>query len=48
MVRYDQIDSSPRFIAIDLARQLLPGTFEHAPNHMIDHELDHTGFDIRY
>jgi hypothetical protein len=27
MARYKHIDTSPRFIAIDLARQLLPGTF---------------------
>ena len=30
MARYKYIDTSPRFIAIDLQRQLLPGTFEHA------------------
>ncbi len=30
MARYKAIDTSPRFLAIDLERQLLPGTFEHA------------------
>jgi len=30
MARYKTIDTSPRFIALDLERQLLPGTFEHA------------------
>jgi transposase len=48
MARYKMIDTSPRFIAVDLARQLLPGTFEHALNYLIDHELDLSGFDARY
>ena len=30
MARYKQIDTSPRFLAVDLEAQLLPGTFEHA------------------
>jgi hypothetical protein len=30
MVRYKQIDTSSRFIAVDLERQLLPGTLGHA------------------
>lgn len=48
MARYKHIDTSPRLIAVDLERQLLPGTFEHALNHLIDHELDLSGFDARY
>jgi hypothetical protein len=48
MARYKHIDTSPRFIAVDLERQLLPGTFEYALNHLIDHELDLSGFDARY
>jgi len=48
MARYKRIDTSPRFIAVDLERQLLPGSFEHALNHLIDHELDLSGFDARY
>jgi len=40
MARYKHIDTSPRFLAVDLQRQLLPGTFEHAMNHLIDNELD--------
>lgn len=47
MARYKPIDTSPRFIAVDLRRQLLPGTFEHALNHLIDRELDLSGFDTR-
>ncbi len=48
MARYKHIDTSPRFLAVDLQRQLLPGTFEHAMNHLIDNELDLSGFDIRF
>ena len=48
MARYKHIDTSPRFIAVDLERQLLPGTFEHALDHLIDHELDLSGLDARY
>jgi len=48
MARYKDIDTSPRFLAVDLQRQLLPGTFEHALNHLLDHELDLSGFDARF
>ena len=30
MARYRHIDTQPKFLSVDLARQLLPGTFEHA------------------
>jgi len=48
MARYKHIDTSPRFLAVDLQRQLLPGTFEHALNHLLDHALDLSGFDARF
>jgi len=48
MARYKHIDTSPRFLAVDLQRQLLPGTLEHALNHLLDHELDLSGFDARF
>ena len=48
MARYKHIDVSPRFLAVDLQRQLIPGTFEHALNHLLDHEIDLTGFDARF
>jgi len=44
MARYKHIDTSPRFLAVDLQRQLLPGTFEHALSHLIDHELNRPDF----
>ena len=48
MARYKHIDTSPRFLAVDLSKQLLPGSFEHALNHLVDHELDLSSFNTRY
>lgn len=48
MARYKHIDTSPRFLAVDLERQLLPGTFEHALNHLLDHAIDLSCFDARF
>lgn len=48
MPRYRHIDTSPRFLAVDLERQLLPGTFEHALHYLIDHELDLSVLDAHY
>jgi transposase len=48
MARYKHIDTSPRFLPVDLFRQLLPGTFEHALNHLLDHEMDLSGFNARF
>lgn len=48
MARYKHLESGPVLIAVDLSHQFLPGTFEHALNHLIDHELDLSHFDARY
>lgn len=48
MARYKYSDTTPRFIAVDLARQLLPGTFAHALHHLVEHELDLSHFDARF
>ena len=48
MARYKHIDTSPRFLAVDLQRQLLPGTFENAMNHLIDNELELSCFNARF
>ena len=48
MARYKVIDTSPRFFAVDLRQQLVAGTFEHALDWLVDHELDLTSFDKRY
>lgn len=48
MARYKHIDTSPRLLAVDLERQLLPGSFAHAVHHLLDHDFDLSGFDARY
>jgi transposase len=48
MARYKYVDTNPRFLPVDLARQLLPGTFEHALNHLLDHAIDLSSFDARF
>ena len=48
MARYKLVDTDPQFPSVDLARQLLPGTFEHALNHLLDHEVDLAHFDARF
>lgn len=48
MARYKHIDTQPKFLPVDLARQLLPGTFEHAVHHLVEHELDLSAFDARF
>jgi transposase len=48
MARFKPVDMSPRFLAVDLHAQVLPGTFEHALCHLIDHELDLSELEARY
>ena len=48
MARYPHMDFNPRFMTLDLARQLLPGTFEHALHHLMESELDLSHFDARF
>ena len=48
MARYYDTQPDLRFVALDLAEQLRPGTFEHALAYLIDHELDLSHFDTRY
>lgn len=48
MAHYKPIDTSPRFLAVDLHKQLLPGSLAHAVNHLLDHDFDLSGFDTRY
>lgn len=48
MARYQPIDTNPRLLPVNLAAQLLPGTFEHAVDHLLDHAIDLSGFDARF
>jgi len=48
MARYKRIDMSPRLLAVDLSRQILPGSFEFALSHLIDHQISLQAFDTRY
>jgi transposase len=48
MAHYKYIDTNPRFLPVDLARQLLPGTFEHALHHLLTGPIDLSHFDARF
>ena len=48
MARYKHVDTQPTFLPVDLAAQLLPGTFEHALHHLLEHALDLTPFAAPY
>jgi transposase len=48
MARYKTIATDPKLLAVDLGRQLLPGTIEHAVNYLFDHAIDLTSFDARF
>ena len=45
MAHYKAIDTSPRFLAVDLEKQLLPGSFEYAVHHLLEREFDLPIFD---
>ena len=47
MARHKYIDTQPKLIPVDLSRQLRPGTFEQALNHLLDHAVDLSPFDAR-
>ena len=48
MPRFKPVDYSQRLLAVDLSRQILPGTFEYALHHLLDHEIDLTEIESRY
>ena len=48
MACYKYIDTNPRFLPVDLAKQLLPGTFEHAVHHLLEHTIDLSSFDAHF
>ena len=40
MARYKIVDRSPRFLPVVLDEQLIPGSFEHALDVLVDTEID--------
>jgi len=48
VARYQPIDTNPRLLPVNLAAQLLPGSFEHAVNHLLESVLDLSHFDARF
>lgn len=49
MPRYKpDLSGQSQLVPVDFAKQVLPGTFEHALVHLIDHKLDCSAFDVRY
>ena len=48
MARDTSLDTNPQCLSVDRARQLLPGTFEHALHHLRDYEVDLAHFDARF
>jgi transposase len=48
MARYKPVDRGGKFIPVVLAEQILPGTFEFALDHLVEHELDLSALDARF
>ena len=48
MARYKTVDRSPRFLPIVLESQLIPGSFEHALDILVDTEVDLSEFGARF
>ena len=48
MARYKPVDRSARLLPVVLSEQLLPGSFEFALDHLVDHELDLSALDARF
>ncbi|NOT69243.1 MAG: transposase [Methylophilaceae bacterium] len=48
MARFKPTHKGLKLLAVDFDQQILPGTFEHALCHLIDHELDLSAFHARY
>ncbi len=48
MARYKPIAMSPKLIPVDFFRQILPGSFEYALCHLLDHEMELCEFDHRF
>lgn len=48
MARFNPIHKGLKLLPVDFDRQVIPGSFEHALCHLVDHELDLSAFHKRY
>ncbi|MDR4460953.1 MAG: IS1182 family transposase [Nitrospirales bacterium] len=48
MARYKPIHKGLKLLPVDFDRQVIPGSFEHALCHLLDHELDLSDLHARY
>lgn len=49
MARYKPVDRHlTKMLPVNFAEQIVPGSFEHAVNWLVDHEIDLSVFDARY
>jgi len=48
MARFKPIHKGLKLLPVDFDRQVIPGSFEHALCHLVDHELDLSAFHTRY
>ncbi len=48
VTRDKSLDTNSQFLSVDLARQLLPGTFENALIFLLNHAVDLAHFDARF
>lgn len=48
MARFKPIHKGLKLLPVDFDRQVIPGSFEHALCHLVDHELDLSAFHKRY
>lgn len=48
MARFKPIRKGLNLLPVDFERQVIPGSFEYALCHLVDHELDHSTFHVRY
>lgn len=48
MPRFKRCDTTFKLLPVDFAAQILPGSFEHALCHLVDHELDMAPLNARF
>ena len=47
MPRFKPVDHGLQFLAVDLSKQLQPGSFKYALHYLIEHEIDLTEIEAR-